>query len=167
MPIDIKQSAGAFSKLDRQLSKLSKKTAPENVHKFRTVCRRIEVILGEVVPKPDGNSRKLLKVLAQLRKKAGRVRDLDVQISTLATLKVAGGNGDKTQFIEALAQERQKHEKKLAQVCNGKTKKEVHQRLKRASNELDKIKETVPLALALNLLAQLGKDRAPLTEKGL
>ncbi len=167
MPIDLKKSRASFSKLQRQLAKLKPKTAPTNVHKFRTTCRRVEVLLEEVPQKPAGNTRKLLKLLARLRKKAGKVRDLDVQISTLGTLKISGGNGDKTQFIESLVHERAKSENRLADACDRKTKKEVRQRLKRAAAQLDLAKEANPLALALNLLAQLGRDRAPLTEKSL
>ncbi len=41
------------------------------------------MLLGELSPKHSGNEKKLLKLLAKLRKKAGKVRDLDVQSELL------------------------------------------------------------------------------------
>jgi CHAD domain-containing protein len=167
MPIDLKQTRTAFARLERQLSKLRKGTSPVAVHKFRTASRRIETLLSEVVSNPSGNDKKLLKRLGALRQKAGRVRDLDVQIAMLAALKISGGNGDKTKLAESLAAERLKSEKKLAKACDGGSEKELRQRLTRASRQLDRLKETIPFTLARNRLAQLDKDHGPLTEKKL
>jgi len=71
MPFDPKLGQRSFDKLKRYLSKLQKSSAPESVHRFRTYCRRVEVLLGELEPKLSGNEKKLLKLLAKLRKKAG------------------------------------------------------------------------------------------------
>ena len=106
MSLDQKRSHFAFQKLNRQLSKLATKPAPENVHKFRTYGRRIEALLDALVAHPNRNDRKLLKMLARLRKKAGRVRDLDVQISSLRGLKVPHEAAQKSELIHALAEER-------------------------------------------------------------
>ena len=114
MPIDLKRSRLAFQKLGREVTKLTKKPAPESVHKFRTNSRRVEAVLSEVVPELNRNDKKLLKLLSRLRKKAGRVRDLDVEIASLRSLKIPGGNGHKAQFVDALVQERAKREQKLA-----------------------------------------------------
>ena len=88
MPIDQERRRTAFRKLDRQLSKLSKGTAPNSIHKFRTYSRRVEALIDQLVPEPNRNDRKLLKLLGRIRKKAGRVRDLDVQMSSLRSLKI-------------------------------------------------------------------------------
>src|ERR1700744_1061177 len=113
MPVDQKRSRLAFQKLDRQLSKLSAGPAPSNVHKFRTYGRRIEAMLDALVAHPNRNDRKLLKLLARLRKKAGCVRDLDVQISSLRSLKVPQEAAQKSELIHALVEERREREKKL------------------------------------------------------
>ena len=66
-----------FQRLGRQIGKLLKSASTDNVHKFRTNSRRIEALVSELAPE-NGNQKKLLKLLSKLRKKAGKVRDLDV-----------------------------------------------------------------------------------------
>jgi CHAD domain-containing protein len=166
MPVDQKRSRLAFQKLTRQLDKLATKPAPANVHKFRTYGRRIEALLDALVPHPNGNDKKLLKLLARLRRKAGRVRDLDVQISALRNLKVPQEGGQKSELIKTLVDERHKREDKLARSFDKETLRDLRRRLKRAAE--DEIPSTTdPLAIALRELDTLARDRAPLTEKTL
>jgi CHAD domain-containing protein len=167
MPIDLKRCRLALQQLGRQATKLAKNPAPESVHKFRTNSRRVEVLLSEVTPQPNRNDKKLLKLLSRLRKKAGRVRDLDVEIASLRSLKIPEGNGHKSQFMDALVQERARHEEKLAKAFNRKTADEIRKRLKRAASEMHVPKNTEPLALALSKLAKLGRDHITLTERTL
>jgi CHAD domain-containing protein len=167
MPIDLKRCRLALQQLGRHVTKLAKNPAPESVHKFRTNCRRVEVLLSEVTPQPNRNDKKLLKLLSRLRKKAGRVRDLDVEIASLRSLKIPEGNGHKSQFMDALVQERARHEQKLAKAFNRKAADEIRKRLKRAASEIDIPKNAEPLALALSKLAKLGRDHATLTERTL
>ena len=91
------RSALAFHKLSRQISKLSEKPKPECVHRFRTLSRRVEALLEGLIAHPTGNDKKLLVLLARLRKKAGKVRDLDVQISTLRALRMPQDRARKTE----------------------------------------------------------------------
>jgi CHAD domain-containing protein len=167
MPIDPKHSRLTFQKLARELTKLVKKPAPESVHKFRTNSRRVEALLSEVIVESHRNDQKLLRLLARLRKKAGRVRDLDVQIAALRSLKIPGGNGHKAQFMDALVEERAQREKKLARAFDRKTADEIRRRLKRAASRMAIPADTEPLTLTLAKLAQLGRDYVPLTEKTL
>jgi CHAD domain-containing protein len=167
MPIDLKRSRLAFQRLGRELTKLAKNPAPESVHKFRTNSRRVEALLSEVAPVLNRNDKKLLKLLSRLRKKAGRVRDLDVEIAALRSLKIPGGNGHKSQFVDALVQERARHEQKLAKAFNREAADEVRKRLKRAASEIDVPKSVEPLNLTLSKLARLGRDHVTLTEKTL
>ncbi len=77
-----------FRSLKQDLVKLSSKPRAENVHRFRTGTRRLQILLGELSPKIDRNQKKLLKLLGRIRKRAGKVRDLDVQLAALRSLKV-------------------------------------------------------------------------------
>src|ERR1017187_577749 len=97
-----------FEKLDRQLTKLAAKPAPNSVHRFRTNGRRLEIVLTELSPNPGRNGKKLLKLLARLRKKAGRVRDLDVQVALLRSLKMPEGARHKSQLMKMMMDERGK-----------------------------------------------------------
>ena len=85
--------------------------SPENVHKFRTSSRRVEVLVSDLAEQRSGNDKKLLKLLARLRKKAGRVRDLDVQSAALRSLKIPQEPGRKSQLMRTLAEERSQREK--------------------------------------------------------
>jgi CHAD domain-containing protein len=167
MPIDPKRSRLTFQKLSRELTRLVKKPVPESVHKFRTNSRRVEALLSEVIIESHRNDEKLLRLLARLRKKAGRVRDLDVQIASLRSLKIPGGNGHKARFMDALVEERAQREKKLAHAFDRKTADEIRRRLKRAATRMAIPADTEPLTLTLAKLAQLGRDYVPLTEKTL
>jgi CHAD domain-containing protein len=167
MPVDLKRSRLTFQRLGRELTKLAKNPAPESVHKFRTNSRRVEALLSEVAPKLNRSDKKLLKQLSWLRKKAGRVRDLDVEITSLRSLKIPEGNGHKSQFLEALVRERTKREEKLVRAFDRETAGEVRKRLKRAAGEIDIPKRTEPLTLTLGKLAKLGRDHVTLTEKTL
>jgi len=167
MPIDAKRSRLAFQRLGRELTKLAKKPVPESVHKFRTNSRRVEALLSEVVPELNRNDKRLLKLLARLRKKAGRVRDRDVQIAAVRNLKIPEGNGHKSELMDTLIQERARREQKLAKAFNRKMAEEIRKRLQRAASELEIPRNAEPLALTLNQLARLGRDHAPLTEKTL
>jgi len=165
MPVDSEKSRLAFQTLHRQLSKLRTKTAPKSVHKFRTYSRRVETLVGELAREQSRNDKKLLKVLARLRKKAGRVRDLDVQIASLRSLKISQEPRRKSQLLRHLSEDRAKREKKLATNFDKQTVRELRKRLKRAASQLEIPQGTEPLSVALRQVDALGRDDAPLTEK--
>lgn len=167
MPVDQTQYRIVFQKLDRQLTRVARKLDPSSVHKVRTYSRRVEALLGDLVPEPNRNDRKLLKLLARLRKKAGRVRDLDVQMSNLRSLKITSEAGQKSQLQRALVQERGKQAKKLAQSVDKEQTRELRKRLKRAAGDLEIPESTRQLSVTMREFAQLGRSQGPLTEKTL
>lgn len=167
MPFDQERSLQTVQRLSRRISKLASKPAPDSVHKFRTYSRRVEVLLKEIVPDRRRNEKKLLKLLRQLRRKAGRVRDLDTQISALRSLRIPQEPGRKSQLMRTLVEERAKREKKLGKAFDKKTVAEVRKRLQRAQDNLEIPPDIDPVALALRRVTALGLDHAPLTEKTL
>jgi len=162
MDVSRDRHALAFQKLSRQLSKLSEHPKPEYVHRFRTLSRRVEALLEGLIAKPGGNDKKLLVLLARLRKKAGKVRDLDVQISTLRNLRVPQDRARKTEMLQALCDERQKREARLVSAFDEDTLRELGKRLKRASKALPLDRD--PLEPALRQLRDLTRDPSPVTE---
>ena len=102
-----------FDRLTRQITRVSKDAKPENVHRFRTNSRRVEVLAANLSPQ-NGNTRKLLKLLSKLRRKAGEVRDLDVQIAFLKELKIPDRQNHRALLLETLTGEQQKQSKKFA-----------------------------------------------------
>jgi CHAD domain-containing protein len=116
MPIAPDRSQVVFHKTDRALLKLSRGQNPESVHGFRTTSRRLQTLLEQLLPQRDRNQKKLLKMLSRIRQRAGKVRDLDVQLAALRSLKVPQEPRRKTQLMQALIELRAKHEKKLRKL---------------------------------------------------
>jgi CHAD domain-containing protein len=166
MPFDQKLGQRSFEKLRRYLSKLPGSSAPESVHRFRTYSRRVEVLLGELEPKLSGNEKKLLKQLAKLRKKAGKVRDLDVQLELLRNLRSPQAAGHKAQLQSFLSAERVKREKKLQKSFDKDTVTDLRKRLKRVERNVKISGKTEPLATAHKLVNEVQSD-GPMTEEKL
>ena len=164
MSLDQKRSRLIFQKLSRQLSRLEAKPVPQNVHKFRTYSRRVEALLDELIVEPNHNDKKLLRLLARLRGKAGRVRDLDVQIACLRGLKISQG-ARKAQLLRLLAEERARRERRLVNAFSKETVRELRRRLKRVARTVEIPNGKDALGLALRRLAELGQAPVPLTEK--
>jgi len=143
-----------FEKLERDLRKLASEQRAESVHNFRTTTRRLQTLLLELLPEHDRNQKKLLKQLDEIRKRAGKVRDLDVQLAALRSLKIPQEPRRKTQLMQRLLELRAKHEKKLRKLLTDGTMREIRRRLKRAGNDLDFKHSRDPLAVARQLLAQ-------------
>lgn len=152
------------SRLNRQLTKLADKPVPINVHRFRTMGRRMEVLLEELGPNPGRNGKRLLKLLSRLRKKAGRVRDLDVQVALLRSLKMPEGARHKSHLLQALMEERVRREKKVTEAFDKQTVRELGKRLKRATTEF-KIRDGEAWEHAQSALAELEPQSGPMTEK--
>ena len=164
MPLDQDLIRRNFEKLERHLSKLSTGSASENVHRFRTYSRRIEAFLDELDGKPSRNQKKLQKLLTKLRKKAGRVRDLDVQSTLLRSLKTPHAAAQKSQLYRALVDERVKREKKLSKAFDKDTVAEIRKRLRRMEREVEIPKNLEPIQAAKRLLNDVGHDHGPITE---
>lgn len=156
------RNALAFHKLNRQLARLGDKPKPESVHRFRTLSRRVEALVEGLITEPAGNDKKLLDLLARLRKKAGKLRDLDVQIAALRNLRMPQDRSRKSELLQALCFERQKRETRLASTFNEDTLHELSKRLKRASKSLPNGSD--PLAPAVRQLHALVQEPAPITE---
>lgn len=168
MPVDQKRTASLFRKLSQLARKLTSDPQPEDVHLFRTTTRRIETLLKELVPKPGRSERKLLKQLAKIRKRAGRVRDLDVQMAALRTLKIGRDGEEKRTLLSALAADRAKYEKKLVSLFDKDSLRSLRKRLRRAAEDSRLYGSKMePVGKALRLFAQLARRQGELSEAAL
>ena len=164
MSIDPKRIRAVFQKLERDLIKLFSKPQPDSVHGFRTGTRRLQILLGELSPKLDRNEKKLLKLLGRIRKRAGKLRDLDVQSAALRSLKVPREPRRKTQLVNQLIELRAQQEKKLRKAVDKASVREIRKRLKRAAGRFDLKAGRDPLAVAKAMLESVDRAGAPLTE---
>jgi len=150
-----------FDRMNRQIGRVAKNTKPENVHRFRTNSRRVEVLIDQFSAE-NGNKRKLLKRLSKLRRKAGKVRDLDVQIAFLKELKVPDRQNHRAQLLEALQKDQETQSKRLAKNFDHEELLKLRKRLRRTQAEV-KFAGVDPLKLAFARLPRPGET--PLTEK--
>lgn len=164
MSIAPKRSRVVFQKLEQDLVKLSSKPRAENVHRFRTGTRRLQILLGEFSPKLDRNQKKLLKLLGRMRKRAGKVRDLDVQLAALRSVKIPQEPRRKTQLMNRLIELRAQQEKKLKKAADEDSVRETHKRLKRAGKNFNPETSRDPLAVARGMLEGIGRGEEPVTE---
>ena len=164
MPIAPKRSRVIFQKLDRDLIKLSSKPKAENVHRLRTGTRRLQILLGELSPRLKRSEKKLLKLLGRIRRRAGKVRDLDVQLAALRSLKIPQEPRRKTQLMNDLIELRSRQEKKLHKAVNEETVREIRKRLKRASQDFKPEASRDPLTVARTMLERIRREDGPLTE---
>jgi len=146
MPIDRRRNRKLFRRLHRLLKQAADKPQAKTVHRLRTTARRIEALLQELSPDPDKNQRRLLKDLSRLRRVAGRVRDMDVQMALLRGLKVGRDSRHKERLLQALARMRSKREKKLVSALAKDGVGDVRRRLSKAARRLRIFQELSPAA---------------------
>ena len=125
-----------FERMSRQIGRVAKDATPENVHHFRTNTRRVEALVEQLAPEGESQS-KLLRQLSKLRKRAGKLRDLDVQISFLKELKVPDRQNHRAQLLEQLAEEKVKRTKKLAALFNGASVRKLRNRLRKVNAQMN------------------------------
>jgi len=156
-----------FRKLEREVEKLSAQQRAETVHSFRTSTRRLEILLEELIPERTRKQKKLLKMLRGIRKQAGKVRDLDVQLAALRTLKISLEPRRKTQLLQGLIELRAMLEKKLRKTLTKQVAREIRKRLKRTSKEVKPKTSRDPLTAARGILSRVAPLNGPLTEDAL
>jgi CHAD domain-containing protein len=161
MSIDRKRGRVVFEKLERDLLKLSAKLRPQNVHGFRTGTRRLQILLIELAPHPDRRDKKLLKSLGRIRRRAGKLRDLDVQLTALRSFKSPREPRRKTQLVNQLIEMRDRQEKKLRKMLDKATLRDLRKQLKRAARSFHSDQCRDPLSVARNMLGSMTGTAAP------
>ncbi|HLW84185.1 MAG TPA: CHAD domain-containing protein [Candidatus Sulfotelmatobacter sp.] len=155
-----------FQRLERDLVKVCSRQNAESVHRFRTAARRLQTMLEELFPAEERRDRKLLKAVSRIRKRAGKVRDVDVQLAALRSLKIPQEPRRKSQLMNSLIELRAEHEKKLRKALSQQAVREIRKRLKRAAKDLRAATAGDALAVARKMLGQVphADARTALTE---
>jgi len=135
MASDQNRTQALFDQLQR-ISRISSGTKPETVHHLRTTIRRIETLVAAAWPAPARKEAKLMKHLSRLRRRAGKVRDLDVQIEALASLRLDSIARDRARVMSFLQKARISREKKLIAAFEEELEEGLRKRLKRTSQRL-------------------------------
>ena len=148
MALDADQIEKPVRKLRNLIKKMRSVPSIEQVHDLRTNSRRMEAMLQALSLDSTGNGRRILKELSRLRKRAGKVRDMDVLTGYVARLPAQGDEKEcSVQLLEHLGAERQKQAKRLYRETQQHAP-DLRKRLKRTTGELE------------NLLPQNGSEES-------
>jgi CHAD domain-containing protein len=140
MALDVPGLQRSLRKLRKLLKRAPRRPSPEQVHDLRTHTRRFEAMVDALGFDGRRNERRLLSSLGTIRKRAGRVRDMDVLTGHTATVAVDGEQDCLLELLEYLGAERYRHARRLRQLMR-QDGAALRKRLKRTSRRID---ERVP-----------------------
>jgi CHAD domain-containing protein len=137
MALDQQRVCDHPRKVQKSLQKLRKDTSADRVHKLRTGSRQLEALAHSLRLDSKKNERRLLKRLKPIRRRAGRVRDMDVLTGLASRPEFTADRACSVQVLEHLGDERALHARKLQkQVRRSRTP--LEKRLKRSRRFLKK-----------------------------
>ena len=127
-----------MGKLRKLVRKAPKRPTPDNIHDLRTYTRRFEAAASALKLDSRRNDRRLLRDLSRARKRAGKIRDMDVLTSYTASVHADQQQDCLVQLLEYLGARRYRQAERL-QAEMKKRGSALRRRLKRASARIDKI----------------------------
>ncbi|HVZ59489.1 MAG TPA: CHAD domain-containing protein [Terriglobales bacterium] len=98
-------------KLNKLIRELAKEATAPRVHHVRTTLRRIETRMMA-----SGGKQELPKLLKKLRRRAGKLRDVDVQLVALRGIRLESARQEKARLTRTLCKIRAKNESKLTSL---------------------------------------------------
>jgi CHAD domain-containing protein len=108
------QSRAVRTRLLKAMRAVERDGSAKAVHLLRTSCRRLDVIVANVT----NGQRKLRDQLRSLRRAAGKVRDLDVQLQALATVRLPSVADEQRRVTRRLERKRSRKEEKLREAVS-------------------------------------------------
>jgi CHAD domain-containing protein len=144
MSVDANRVLKPFRQVRKALKRFPKNPLPAQIHKFRTNLRRIEAILDALDWQAKPTGRRLLREEEPLRRRAGKVRDMDVLTGLAAATETGKDDECRLELIEFLGAERYGQAKKMHQVAQS-SKKSFRKQLKRCLQTIDQqVGESAP-----------------------
>jgi CHAD domain-containing protein len=137
-------------KLRKLFRKLHRDPTPDEVHDLRTSARRFEAAFKALALDESGVPKSVLKALDHVRKRAGKVRDMDVLTGFAAGVRPHGEEDCHLRLLEHLGARRQKQAGKLRTEVK-RLRSPLSKSLDRASSRITKLldrKDTGPAANA-------------------
>jgi len=143
---------GLTKDLAKTVSKLSDGATPKNVHRLRTTIRRIESLVSYAHPELGKKLERSLETLEDLRKRAGKVRTIDVQRKLLDKIGNGSTARDRKLLLEILDKKREKQVARLSSAL-------ARQADSKFFSRMDRVAEKVALGSSVQ-----GQILAPLEE---
>jgi CHAD domain-containing protein len=161
-----KRMRGLNADLSVAVSKVvDQEAAPTRVHRLRTTIRRIESLVSYAHPELDKKLERSLEKMADLRKRAGKVRDLDVQTEILGTLGNGSSAKDRKTLAALLEKKRNRQSKRLQSAVKKIQGSKFFVRMDRVAEQAavlqgEKNRPLAPLEEARAQLAEMASDFA-------
>jgi CHAD domain-containing protein len=146
--------------LARRIARLADEVSPKSVHRLRSTIRRIESLVAFTRPDIGRKQRRALEDLAELRKRAGKVRDLDVQTDLLGTIANGSTASDRRELADLLRTKRLRQAKRLRSHIDGLQDSRFLEHLERIGEKVGMSGETLfsPFEEALRQLSDLAAE---------
>ena len=138
MSLDKARLEKSGRKLQKFLKRARRRPSPKEIHKFRTHTRRFEAALKAFAMNFRRNEQRLLQDLLRLRKRAGRIRDMDVLTACASNAEVDGEQDCTLQLLEHLGARRYREAKRM-QMLVRKYGPVLIRRLRRSRARLQKL----------------------------
>ncbi|HWE50047.1 MAG TPA: CHAD domain-containing protein [Bryobacteraceae bacterium] len=138
MALDRNQLLKPAKKLRKLLRKIDNNSTPEEVHDLRTDSRRFEAVFDALSLDKQGIDKAILKDLERLRKRAGKVRDMDVLTGFASRVHPKGEEDCSVRLLEHLGARREKEAAKLSAEASD-DRRRVRKELKRTTAVLKKL----------------------------
>jgi CHAD domain-containing protein len=113
MPLKPEKLEKPLNKLRKSLKKLPKQPSPEEVHDIRMRIRRVEASLHALLLDRKRMGKQVLGAVAPVRKRAGKVRDMDVLTGFASSLSGDTDQECHVQLLEHLGHQRIQGSRKL------------------------------------------------------
>jgi CHAD domain-containing protein len=134
--------------LSSAISRLADEVSPKSVHRFRTTIRRIESLVAFAGPELGRKQQRALEHLAALRKRAGKVRDLDVQMDLLGAIANGSTASDRRVLADGLKRKKSRQVERLRSAIDKLQHSKFFTHLERVG---EKTAAVVPEAVSLPL----------------
>lgn len=115
----------------RVFYKLRAGISPKKVHRLRTTIRRIESFIALSGLKLGRKHQEILEELTNLRKRAGRVRNFDVQIRLLGSIANGSTISDRRILVQIFKAKRERQSRRLSSLLKKLDKAELVGRLEK------------------------------------
>lgn len=156
MALDTNRLTKPLKKLRKLVKKIGRKPPPGKIHSLRTNTRRIEAMFDAF--HVNGSPRDpVLRPLKRCRKRAGKVREMDVLTRFASTLHPRGEDECMVQLLERLGSKRRKYARRLYSEIR-RDQRTLHKNLQPSQPAAQRPEdpENDAAAIALRLAAELG-----------
>jgi CHAD domain-containing protein len=141
MALDADRVEKSIRRVDRFLKKAPKNPTPEQIHDVRTSTRRLEAALDTLKIGKRGLKKRLERELRRIRKRCGKLRDMDVLTGHAISVTPEDSERDcLVQLVEYLGASRHRYAQKLRKAAK-QIRRELRDDLARLVKEVDKLSD--------------------------